>query len=220
MPTSTNPKSRACDDEIDLLPFIHALWHKKLVITAITAAGVIISLSLYAASPEQWTASTYLAKPSLLSLYNEATKNAIEPAEKNTLLESKFLNSIQRDIFYTAAGALAAKSITLKDVMPKSGKNEPVLYLASTTASSEELAKSQLNNALGEANSKALALNLPASGSESGLRAFNVVDDVQAINTKNSKKFIFLGAFLGFLFGASLVISRVLIGQYRSPAQS
>ncbi|MGY2398155.1 Wzz/FepE/Etk N-terminal domain-containing protein [Pseudomonas sp. SDO5271_S396] len=212
---SNHPKSNVSEDEIDLMPFLQALLRNKIVIIATTIAGAIISLSIHALSPEQWTASTYLSKPSLLAPYNEA----IASIEKHTLLEPKILSTLQSDIFYTAIGTLTAHSVHLKQVMPSSRKDDPVLYIASFTADTKELAKAKLNTALNQANSNALALNLSTPPSEHGLKAFNLIDDVKVINNENAKALTLLGAVLGFILGSSCVIASVLLRQYRSATQ-
>ncbi|WP_256581593.1 MULTISPECIES: Wzz/FepE/Etk N-terminal domain-containing protein [unclassified Pseudomonas] len=65
MSSPTNSNVRSNDDEIDLIPLVQALWHSKITVIVTTAVGTVASLALSATSPEQWTASTYITKPSL-----------------------------------------------------------------------------------------------------------------------------------------------------------
>ncbi len=215
MSSPTHPNNRPNDDEIDLIPLIQALWASKITIIATTLVGVATSLALYASSPEQWTASTYITKSSLYDLYKEVNeKNA--PAKTNPLsLETKLYSTIQNDIFFSAMGVMAANSITLKDTPPKSGGNEPVLYIVSTTATTAALASSQLKSAMDNANTQAIALNLPALAAGNTLKAFNILDEIKTSTTKNTKKYAFLGAFLGLILGSVFVLGRFFIRQYK-----
>ena len=211
----TNSNVRSNDDEIDLIPLVQALWHSKITVIVTTAVGTVASLALSATSPEQWTASTYITKPSLYSLYKEINEKDA-PAKASPLsLETKLYSTIQNDIFYSAMGVMAAKSVTLKDAPPKSGGNEPVLYVASTTATSAEAASAQLKSAMDIANTEAIALNLPALAAGNTLKAFNTLDDVKTSTTKSTKKFAFMGAFLGLVLGSVFVLGRFFIRQYK-----
>ncbi len=215
MSISTNSKPRATDDEIDLVPLLQALWASKKTIIATTAAGAAVSLSLYAMSPEQWTASTYITKSSLYSLYKEVNEKDTRTAVSPLPLEVKLYSSIQNDVFYTAMGVMAAKSISLKETAPRTGNGESVLYVASLTASTVEQAKAQLKSALDSANAEALSLNLPALNSENNVRAFNTLDDIKIAYSKSAKKFALLGGFLGCILGSLFVIGRFLSLQYK-----
>ncbi|WP_330214230.1 Wzz/FepE/Etk N-terminal domain-containing protein [Pseudomonas sp. AM8] len=220
MSTSTNSNSRRTDDEIDLIPLIQALWTSKKILIATTVAGAIASYAIYATAPAQWTASTYLTKASLYSLYKEVKEKEPAPTAIPHSLETDLYSSIQNDVFYTAMGVMAAQAITLKEVPPKTGKNESFLYVASTTATTEESARTQLKSALDTANNEAMALNLPALASGKSVRAFNVLDEVKTVNNKNSKKLLALGAFLGFILGSFFVLGRLLTRQYKQPKRS
>lgn len=211
----TNSNVRSNDDEIDLIPLVQALWHSKITIIVTTVVGTVASLALSATSPEQWTASTYITKPSLYSLYKEINEKDA-PAKASPLsVETKLYSTIQNDIFYSAMGVMAAKSVTLKDAPPKSGGNEPVLYVASTTATTAAAASAQLKSAMDIANTEAIALNLPALAAGNTLKAFNTLDDVKTSTTKSTKKFAFLGAFLGLVLGSVFVLGRFFIRQYK-----
>lgn len=217
---STNSNTRRPDDEIDLIPLIQALWTSKKLLIATTVVGATVSYAIYATSPAQWTASTYLTKASLYSLYKEVKEKEPAPAANPHSLESDLYSSIQNDVFYTAMGIMAAQAITLKEVPPKTGKNESFLYVASTTATTEESARTQLKSALDTANNEAMALNLPALASGKSVRAFNILDEVKTVNSKNPKKSIALGAFLGFILGSFFVLGRFLTRQYKQPNRS
>lgn len=130
-------------------------------------------------------------------------------------LETKLYSSIQNDMFYTAMGVMTANAITLKETAPKSENNGPVIYIASTTAATEEQARAQLKSALGSANSDAIRLNLPALAAGNNIRAFNTLDEAKVTNSRNPKKFLLLGAFLGLMLGSLFVIGRFLIQQYK-----
>ncbi len=214
---STNSNNRP-SDEIDLVPLIQALWTNKITILATTVAGAVISLSLYMTSAEEWTASTYIAKSSLYSLYKEFNEEG-SVTSTSPQVELQLYNSIQDDIFYTAMGVMTSQSIALKETAPKTGKNEAVLYMVSVTAPSAEQADSYLKAAMAAANKKAIALNLPAQASKNSVSAFNVLDEVKITSNKsnkNSKKPAALGAFLGLILGSIFVIGRFLIRQYRN----
>lgn len=118
MSSPTNSNARPHDDEIDLIPLIQTLWNSKITIIATTVVGAVAALTLSATSPEQWTASTYITKPSLYSLYKEINEKDA-PAKASPLsLETKLYSTIQNDIFYSAMGIMAAKSVALKDAPP------------------------------------------------------------------------------------------------------
>jgi chain length determinant protein (polysaccharide antigen chain regulator) len=212
---STNPKLRSHDDEIDLIPLLQALWTHKLTILTTTVAGSLISLSLYAVMPDQWTASTYITKSSLYNLYKEVKGNEAGARESSQSVEPRLYNSIQNDLFYTAMGVMASQSITLKETAPKTGKNEPILYIVSANAHTSEQAASQLKASLDSANNEAISLNLPVLAAENNVRAFNALNEVKIINDKSAKKLVALGAFLGLLLGSAFVISRFLIRQHK-----
>nr|WP_252121064.1 Wzz/FepE/Etk N-terminal domain-containing protein [Pseudomonas petroselini] len=211
----TNSNARPHDDEIDLIPLIQTLWNSKITIIATTVVGAVAALTLSATSPEQWTASTYITKPSLYSLYKEINEKDA-PAKASPLsLETKLYSTIQNDIFYSAMGIMAAKSVALKDAPPKSGGNEPIIYVASTTATTAALASAQLKSAMETANTEAIALNLPALAAGNTLKAFNTLDEIQTSTQKTTKKFAFLGAFLGLVLGSIFVLGRFFIRQYK-----
>lgn len=215
MSTSTNSKNRSLDDEIDLIPLLQALWASKITIIATTVAGAVVAFAFYATSAEQWTASTYITKPSLYNLYKEVKKNEGAAAENPSSVETSLYNAIQNDVFFTAMGVMTAKSITLKESAPKTGNNESVLYIASATATTEEQARTQLKSALDSANTEALALNLPALSPETNVRAFNALDDIKIANIKNSKKYTLLGGFLGLILGSLFVLGRFCTLKYK-----
>lgn len=218
--TPTNIKTRPGDDEIDLVPLLHALWISKKTLIATTVTGVAISFVICAASPEQWTASTYITKPSLFSLYKEMKKTDTNAPVNPQLLDARLYNSIQNDVFYTAMGVMMAKSITLKEIPPKMGKNEPILYIASATATTEKLAREQLQSALDSANTEAIALNLPTLATESNVRAFNALDDIRIIKNKNAQKIVVLGGVFGLILGSLFVIGSFLKLQYKRANRS
>lgn len=215
MSISTNPTPRAHDDEIDLVPLLQALWLHKLTILSATVAGTLISLCLYAVKPEQWTASTYITKSSLYNLYKEVKGNEGLASANPQTVEPRLYNSIQNDLFYTAMGVMASQSITLKETVPKTGKNEPILYIVSATARTSEQAAAQLKAALDTANNEAVSLNLPALTAQNNVRAFNTLDEVKIINNKSATKPTALGAFLGLILGSAFVIGRYLIRRYK-----
>ncbi|WP_339438678.1 MULTISPECIES: Wzz/FepE/Etk N-terminal domain-containing protein [unclassified Pseudomonas] len=215
MSSPTHSNDRPNDDEIDLIPLIQALWASKITIIATTIVGAAASLALYASSPEQWTASTYITKPSLYSLYKEVNKKDAPATADPLSLETKLYSTIQNDIFYSAMGVMAANSVALKDTPPKSGGSEPVLYIASITATTAALASSQLKSAMDNANTQAIALNLPALAAGNTLKAFTTLDEIKTSTTKNTKKYAFLGAFLGLILGSVFVLGRFFIRQYK-----
>lgn len=215
MSISTNPTRRPNDDEIDLIPLLQALWTHKLTILTTTVAGSLIALALSAVTPDQWTASTYITKSSLYNLYAEIKGNEGSARESSQPVELRLYNSIQNDLFYTAMGVMASQSITVKETTPKTGKNEPVLYIVSAAAHTSEQAAGQLKAALDSANNEAISLNLPALRAENTVRAFNALDDVKIINSKSAKKLTALGALLGLLLGSTFVIGRFLIRQHK-----
>lgn len=219
MSISTKPQSRSHDGEVDLIPLVQALWTRKTTLLLTTLAGAALSLCLYAVSAEQWTASTYITKPSLYNLYKEVNGKDGVIKDQPAAAESRLYNSIQNDMFYTAMGIMASRSITLKETTPKTGKNEPVLYIASTTATSADQASAQLQAALDSANSEAVALNLPAVAPDSSVRAFNALDEFKTINNKSAKKLAALGAFLGLMLGSLFVVGRQLLRQLKQPNQ-
>ena len=199
MSISTNSKPRPTDDEIDLIPLLQALWSSKKTVIATTVAGAIASFTISATSPEQWTASNYITKSSLYSLYKEVKEKDATPSLNMPPLEAELYSSIQNDVFYTAMGVMAANAITLKETVPKTGKNESVLYIASATAATEALARAQLKAALDTANAQAIALNLPSLPTGNSVRAFNTLDEAKITSSKNTKKMALLGGFLGKL---------------------
>ncbi|MGY2176306.1 Wzz/FepE/Etk N-terminal domain-containing protein [Pseudomonas azotoformans] len=215
MSSPTNSKARTNDDEIDLIPLVQALWKSKITIIAAAAVGIAASLALSASIPEQWTASTYITKPSLYSLYKEVNEKDAPATPSPQSLKTKLYSTIQNDVFYSAMGVMAAKSVSLKDIPPKSGAGEPVLYIASTTATTAEQATAQLKSAMAIASTEAVALNLPTLDASNTLKAFNTLDDVKTYTTKSTKKFVFLGAFLGLILGSVFVLGRFFIRQYK-----
>ena len=219
MSSPTNSKARTNDDEIDLIPLVQALWKSKITIIATAAVGIAASLALSASIPEQWTASTYITKPSLYSLYKEVNEKDAPATPSPQSLETKLYSTIQNDVFYSAMGVMAAKSVSLKDIPPKSGAGEPVLYIASTTATTAEQATAQLKSAMAIASTEAVALNLPTLDASNTLKAFNTLDDVKTYTTKSTKKFVFLGAFLGLILGSVFVLGRFFIRQYKQREQ-
>ena len=220
MSSPTNPDTRPKDDEIDLLPLIQALWRHKFIVLIATVAGTVVSLLLLTVSPDQWTASTYLSKPSLYNLYVEVRGEDDTSITHQQPVESLLYNSIQNDIFYTAMGVLAAQYITVKETTPKTGKNESVLYIASSTAPTAEQASAQLMSALDNANKSAINLNLPSVSAENGLKAFNALDEVKVAHNKKTKKLAILGTLFGLLLGCAFVIGRFLVQQYNKPANT
>lgn len=215
MSSPTNTKARSTDDEIDLIPLVQALWKSKITIIATAIVGTVASLALYASTPEQWTASIYITKPSLYSLYKEVNEKDAPATASPLSLETKLYRTIQNDIFYSAMGVMAAQSVTLKETPPKQSANEPVLYIASTTATTAALASSALKSAMETANTKAIELNLPALAAGNTLKAFNTLDEVKTSTIKSAKKLAFLGAFMGLILGSAFVLGRFFIRQYK-----
>ncbi|MBT1258810.1 hypothetical protein KHP07_00450 [Pseudomonas sp. VS40] len=213
MSSPINSNARSNDDEIDLIPLVQVLWHSKITIILTTLVGTVASLALSATSPEQWTASTYITKPSLYSLYKEINEKDAAAKAGALSSETKLYSTIQSDIFYSAMGVMAAQSVTLKEMPPKLRGNEPVLYVASTTAMTAALATAQLKSAMEAANTEAIALNVPALAAGNTLKAFNTLDVVKISTTKSTKKFAFLGAFLGLILGSAFVLGRFFIRQ-------
>ncbi len=220
MSIRTNSTPRPADDEIDLVPLLHALWSSKKTVIATTVAGAAISFAISAAAPEQWSASAYITKSSLYSLYNGVKEQYANTSVSPPPLETKLYSSIQNDMFYTAMGVMTANAITLRETAPKSGNNEPVIYIASTTAVTEDQARAQLKSVLDSANTDAINLNLPALAAGNSVRAFNTLDEVKVANSKNPKKFLLLGAFLGLILGSSFVIGRFLMRRYKQNYQA
>ena len=220
MNSSTNANSRFRNDEIDLLPLVQALWHHKVTVLAATVAGTVVSLLFLAASPDKWTASTYLSKPSLYNLYVEVREKEGTSSANPQPVESLLYNAIQNDMFYTAMGVLASQYITVKETPPKTGRNESVLYIASSTAPTAEQASAQLMSALDKANKRAVTLNLPSLSAENGLKAFNALDDIKVVNSKKTKMLAVLGTLFGLILGCAFVIGRFLIQQYNKPANN
>lgn len=220
MSRSTPPDTRFKDDEVDLLPLAQALWRHKVTVLAATVAGTVVSLLFLVASPDKWTASTYLSKPSLYDIYAEVTGRDGTSSTNQQPAESLLYKSIQNDVFYTAMGILASQYITVKETLPKAGRNESVLYIVSSTATTAEQASAQLISALDKANKRAITLNLPSLSAENGIKAFNQLDDEKVINDKKTKTLSILGALLGFILGCTLVIGRFLIKHYNSPTNT
>lgn len=219
MNTSTSSKPHSADDEIDLIPLLLALWNSKKIILAATLAGAALSYVLHTLSPEQWTASTYIAKSSLYNLYKEVkNEDATAPATPPPQ-EIDLYSSIQNDVFFTAMGVMAANAISLKESAPKTGRNESVLYIASATATTKERALDQLKSALDAANTEAIALNLPTLAPANNVRAFNTLDDVKTTNSKHPKKLVLLGSFLGLILSSLFVIIRFMKLQYKHTRQ-
>ncbi|CRM56969.1 hypothetical protein [Pseudomonas sp. 52 E 6] len=77
------------------------------------------------------------------------------------------------------------------------------------------MASSQLKSAMDNANTQAIALNLPALAAGNTLKAFNTLDEIKTSTTKNTKKYAFLGAFLGLILGSVFVLGRFFIRQYK-----
>jgi LPS O-antigen subunit length determinant protein (WzzB/FepE family) len=213
--TTTKPTPRPIDDEIDLVPLLQALWSSKITVVATTFAGAAISFVLGITSAEQWNASTYITKSSLYSLYGGVKEQYASTSASPPPLDTKLYSSIQNDMFYTAMGVMTANAVTLKETTPKSNNNGPVIYIASTTATTEDRARTLLTSALDSANTDAIKLNLPALAAGNNVRAFNTLDEVKATNSKNPKKFLLLGAFLGLILGSLFVIGRFLTQQYK-----
>ncbi|WP_339540323.1 hypothetical protein [Pseudomonas sp. RA_5y_Pfl1_P24] len=100
-------------------------------------------------------------------------------------------STLQKDIFYSAMGVMTANSVALKDTPPKPGGSDPVLYIARTTATTAALAAGNT------------------------LKAFTTLDEIKTSTTKNTKKYAFLGAFLGLILGSVFVLGRFFIRQYK-----
>lgn len=203
MSSMTTPNDRYKDGEIDLLPFIHALWKSKSKIIAVTVAGIAISLAAFYSAPPKWIASTYISKPSLLSLYNEVRSADIALAAEQPS-EIRLYGSIQDDVFNTAMGIMTANGID------SAGTQQPYVFRVSSTANTRELAESQLKSALGTANTQALNLNLPELASDNNLKAFNSLSDFKTSNSKNVKPYLAPGIFIGFILGCLVALVPLL----------
>ena len=203
MSSMTTPNDRYRDDEIDLLPFILALWKSKIKIIAATVLGVAISLAIFYTSAPKWIASTYISKPSLLSLYNEMRNTNIAPTAEQPS-EIRLYNSVQDDVFNTAMGILTANGVE------SAGTQQPYIFRVSSTASTRELAVSQLKSALETANTQALKLNLPTLAADNRLRAFNPLSDFSAFNSKSFKPYLAPGIFIGFTLGCLVALIPLL----------
>jgi len=199
MRSVTKPNTRYEEDEIDLLPFVHALWKNKITIIAATLIGVAIAFAAFYASPPKWIASTYIAKPSLLSLYNEV-RNTETPLVSEQASEIRLYNLIQDDVFNTAMGIMTANGVET------AGTRQPLVYRVSFMANTQAQAESQLKAVLDAANTQALSLNLPNLPADKSLRAFNSLSDLNTLNFKNSKRYLVSGLFIGFMFGCLLAL--------------
>ena len=199
----TTPNDRYRDDEIDLLPFIHALWKSKFKIIAATVVGVAISFAVFYTTAPKWVASTYIAKPALLSLYNELRNAHIAPATEQAS-EIRLYSSIQDDVFNTAMGIMTANGID------STGTPQPYIFRVSSTASSKEQAEAQLKAALAVANTQALNLNLPSLAADNTLKAFNPLSGFSTFNSKSLKPYLAPGFFIGFMFGCLVALIPLL----------
>lgn len=193
------PNDQCNYDEIDLLPFIHALWKSKLKIIVAIVIGIALALAAFYALPPKWVASTYITKGSLLSVYREVRSTETVPAPTTQPIEIRLYSSIQDDVFYVAMGFMAANKI---DVV---ATRQPFIHLASSKAEAKELAVSELKSVLDEANTQALSLNLPSLTADHNLRAFNTLGDIEVINSKSLVAYLAIGMFLGFVVGCLLV---------------
>lgn len=213
MSSMTIPNDRHRDDEIDLLPFILALWKSKIKIIAATLLGVAISFAVFYTSAPKWIASTYISKPSLLSLYNEMRSTDIAPTAEQPS-ELRLYNSIQDDVFNTAMGIMTANGVV------SSGTPQPYIFRVSSTASTRELAESRLKSALETANTQALKLNLPSLAGDNRLRAFNPLSDFSSFNSKSLKPYLAPGIFIGFVFGCLVALIPLLTFHFKRLIQS
>lgn len=202
------PNDQCKDNEIDLLPLIHAFWESKLKIFAAVMIGIAMALAAYYVLPPKWVASTYITKGSLLSVYREVRSTETVPAATTQPIEIKLYNSIQDDVFYVAMGVMAASKI---DVV---ATRQPLIYLASFKASSKELAVSKLKSILGKANTQALNLNLPSLTADHNLRAFNTLGEIKVIKSKSLVAYLAIGASLGFIVACLLIFFPLLKAYY------
>ena len=202
------PNVQCNDDEIDLLPFIHALWKCKAKIIAAIVIGVMIALAAFYALPPKWVATAYVTKGSLLSVYKTVRSTEAAPVKPEPYSESKLYNSIQDDVFYIAMGILTANEI---DVVPT---NQAFIHRASSKAKSKELALSKLKSALDAANTQAININLPSLTENNSLRAFNTLGDIKTINSRSVMPFLAAGFLLGFIVGCLLVLLPLVKSRY------
>ncbi|MBO0495803.1 Wzz/FepE/Etk N-terminal domain-containing protein [Pseudomonas sp. Marseille-Q1929] len=178
------PNDQCTDNEIDLLPLIHAFWESKLKIIAAVVIGIAMALAAFYVLPPKWVASTYITKGSLLSVYREVRSTETVPAATTQPIEIKLYNSIQDDVFYVAMGIMAAKKI---DVV---ATRQPLIYLASFKASSKELA------------------------ADHNLRAFNTLGEIKVIKSKSLVAYLAIGASLGFIVACLLIFFPLLKAYY------
>jgi chain length determinant protein (polysaccharide antigen chain regulator) len=202
------PNDQCKDDEIDLLPLIHALWKSKLKIVVAIVIGMALALAAFYALPPKWVASTYLTKGSLLSVYREVRSTETVPVSTTQPIEIRLYNSIQDDVFYVAMGIMTANKIVV------AATPQPFIHLASSKASSKELAVSKLKSVLDKANTQALNLNLPSLTADHNLRAFNILGEFKVIKSKSIVAYLAIGAFLGFIAGCLLIFFPLLKAYY------
>jgi len=204
----TKPNNQYNDDEIDLLPFIHALWKNKIKISIAVVIGVVIALAAFYFSPPKWVASSYITKGSLLSMYREVRSTETVPVSTTQPIEIKLYSSIQDDVYYIAMGIMTANKV---DIV---GTPQPYVHLASFKANSKELAISKLKSILDTANTQALALSLPSLTVDHSLRAFNTLGKVKIKNAKAITPYLVAGIFLGLLVGCLLALLPLFKSHY------
>ncbi|MCF5050818.1 hypothetical protein GIW50_03010 [Pseudomonas syringae] len=216
----SNQKTRYADEEMDLVTIAKNLWSNKSLITYTTISVLILSFFIYALTPESWTASTYITRSSLYSLYKEVKPDDTLEKLQASSLENNLYNSIQNDMFYTAMGIMAAKSISLKETEPKTSTYEKnLIYLAAATAKTKELAEKRLQSALDSANEEAVLLNLPNIDHDSNIKAFNPLHELQITNNKSLVSFSAIGLIFGFLLGCFFVHLRLLVSKHESDSK-
>jgi hypothetical protein len=204
----TKPNDHDKDDEIDLRPFIHALWKNKIRIIIAMVIGGALGLAAFYASPPKWVATTYITKASLLSVYREVRSTETVPVSTTQPIEIKLYSSIQDDVFYIAMGIMTANKV---DVV---GTAQPFIHRASFKAKSKELAKSKLISVLDTANIQALNLNLPSLTADHNLRAFNALGKIKTTNSKSIVSYLVAGMFLALIVGCLLALLPLLRSRY------
>lgn len=208
MSSMTKPNDHDKDDEIDLRPFIHALWKNKTRIIVAMVIGGALGLAAFYILPPKWVATTYITKASLLSVYREVRSTETVPVSTTQPIEIKLYSSIQDDVFYIAMGIMTANKL---DVVSTA---QPFIHRASAKAKSKALAESKLKSVLDTANTQALSLNLPSLTADKNLRAFNTLGKIKIINAKSIASYWAVGIFLGFIVGCLLTLLPVLRAHY------
>ena len=204
------------EDEVSLFTVVTNLLNNKLIIISATAIAAFISILIYSISPERWTASAYIGKPSIYSIYKIFNKNK-DPEDFNSqLAEQSVYSTIQNDLFNSAMGSMTAQSIALKEAGPKTGVYEPsIAYVASVSATSKQLAKDSIESALTTANDQSILMHFPNQEAASNISAFNILSEVKYANRKSLTINLTIGIIAGLLIGCLAAHIRLLRHIYK-----